>query len=515
MVQAALLLLVLGGPADDLYLRKRLTELTNGYEDLANRQSVQSLRARAAIVREIGHLPYSDAMRVHAVKLLARILHTDRSYTMRVDAAMALGAMGTPRGLDQLYRGLFGADAQTERYALLHTVLADALARMRDPKGLAWVGREVLQPAIMRKKTDYTRMAGAHRWTLVAHTLDGVSRAGAVSLQPEIELLAASPLARIRRAALRALIQLKLSPPVVKKATADEDWRVRLIAARATTHDTAVWIKLLADEHIAVRRTAIRTLGQGDAKGIPLLIARLTDEKELRYELNEALVRLTGKDFGEDQGLWRSWWAARREQFQRAHDPLQAGAGRPYFFNVRLKTRRAIFLIDVSASMASADGRKATRMERATAELKRAIGQLEVSTRVRVYAFASEVRDFPGTAARAQQPRIAKWLDRLVPSGATNTYGALMRALNDPFNADTIILLSDGSPTPGTFDGKTYGRPEQILAEVARVNELRGVRIHSVAFSAGMLHKGEARTGGGQFLRRLAKNNAGTFREVR
>ena len=63
MVHAALTLVLLGGPVDDVYLEKRLGELTKGYEEQANRQSAAAIRARRAILREIGHLPYSDQVR--------------------------------------------------------------------------------------------------------------------------------------------------------------------------------------------------------------------------------------------------------------------------------------------------------------------------------------------------------------------------------------------------------------------------------------------------------------------
>ena len=514
MVHAALTLVLLGGPVDDLYLEKRLTELTRAYEDEANRQSAVAIRARRAILREIGHLPYSDTVRPRAVRLLAKVLADDRSYSMRVAAAHGLGALGTDEGLEALIRGLFGKSARVQQFALLHTILPDALARIQRPADFRWIGKRILEPSARREKTALINAAGPLRRELVALTIEGVARAGGRMLEPELMLLIKSPFPRVRRAALRALGRLGVGGEFWKEAVRDPEIATRRIAARARALPLSELELLLDDPETAVRRAAIRALQLRGVDGISLLIRRLREEKELRHEINESLVRTTGRDFGDDYILWSNWWRANIGKFVRVPEDQAPRGDRAYFFDVRIKTRKVIFLVDVSGSMSAKDGRKETRLKRAADELQKAVSRLSAFTEVRVFAFASEVRAYPHVATRLHAERIHKWLTKLVPSGPTNTYGALMTAFDDPFDADTIILLSDGNPTNGSYRGKTFGRHEQILAEVARRNRERDVRVHAVAFALGLESEGAAGAGGGEFLARLARLNAGTYREI-
>jgi hypothetical protein len=95
--------------------------------------------------------------------------------------------------------------------------------------------------------------------------------------------------------------------------------------------------------------------------------------------------------------------------------------------------------------------------------------------------------------------------------GKTNTYGALMAALNVKtgpktggnaetkdykVDVDTIFFLSDGRPTVGDFVD-----PDDILREVKSANDLRKVVIHTIAI--GEFQK--------DFMKRIAEMNGGVF----
>ena len=136
-------------------------------------------------------------------------------------------------------------------------------------------------------------------------------------------------------------------------------------------------------------------------------------------------------------------------------------------------------------------------------------------------AFASDVRAFPelreAPIDRGEAQAAMEWFRSLQPAGATNTYGALMTALTDPVRPDTVVLLSDGNPYRCAWQGQTWSEHEQILAEVARVNRDRGIRIHAVALLGSALGIGEEEDveSAARFLARLAAQNDGDFREIR
>jgi len=518
---ALLLFLLPANAADDEYVATRLTRLAETYEEASRRHTPEGIATRRAVVREIGHLPYSPVTRPQAALLLGRILRDDRSYGIRADTARAMGRLGTPRGLAALYAALFGADGRSGNYDLLYHVLPDALAGVRDSKDLAWIAAEILQPAAARKRTGILRQAAELRWKVVTLTLRGVARAGAGVPGPEITSLAKSPLPAIRRAALDALIRLGHAGGVVAAAVADPDPRVRRVAARSSELTKEQRRALMMDKDVGVRRAAIRASRQLGGTAVDLLLDRLREDPALRLEIVNALVRISGRDFGSDEQLWRGWWAANRTRFAgpRAAGPDRKEA-RAYFFDVRIRANKVVFLIDVSASMAADDGTGVSRLDRAASEVLRTIGRLPGTARYRVYAFASAVRDFPqggkwNPAGKTGANAAARWLKRILPSGATNTYGALMTAFEDKFQPDTIIVLSDGNPNKCTHDGKNYSEHEQILAEVRRVNEGRDVRVHAVALLTGGVDATDDRESAGRFLQRLAQQNDGDYREVR
>ena len=106
MLVTLLLSLLLAAPGDEAFLRERIRELEKRYADVARQQSAGGIRARAAVVRELAHLPFGDSTRPRAGKLLARIVSEDRSYRVRADAAVAIGVVGTEAGLAAMYASL-------------------------------------------------------------------------------------------------------------------------------------------------------------------------------------------------------------------------------------------------------------------------------------------------------------------------------------------------------------------------------------------------------------------------
>jgi hypothetical protein len=521
LVSAAILsLLLLADGGDEAFLLRRLTELAARYDDQARKQTPAAVALRGSVVRELAHLPFRDASRSRAGRLLARIVAQDRAYRVRAEAARAIGRIGTARALTAVYSSLFGEDGRSRRYALLYYVLPEALAALKHPEDLDWISQRVLRPAASGRALPVE--AGPLRGELVALTLEGVGRARARSLVPDVRALAASSSETMRLAALRALADLDAGDELLDAAARSEDPRARVAAAASTRLPAPRARALLVDERPEVRRAAIRGLTKRRPReATPFLVEALADESlpEIRLDLAEMLHRLTGREFGADPDRWRDWWAANAERFDGPRSVEERG--RAYFFQVRLRTERAVFLIDVSASMGRTDERGVTRRDRAARELARTVATLSPGARFRVLAFAADIRRFPegdlDWAGRDRARDAATWLAGLEPAGATNTYGALMQAFDDPLRPDTIVLLSDGNPYRCSYRGKTYSEHEQILHEVRRVNAERFVRIHTVALLSGARpdDASEDSAAAASFLHRLAEANDGEFREVR
>jgi HEAT repeat protein len=516
---AALLLALLLADADAEFLAGRVRELEETYQELASRHGPEAVAGRAAIVRELGHLPFEGEPREAAGRLLARIVAEDRAFRVKARAARAIARVGTPAALAAMIRSLFGPPGREPRFELLHAVLPEALAGMERPDDLEWVAERILRPAAGVGDRELLAAAGPLARDLVALTLEGLGRARASAVAADIAALARGDDPEVRVAALAALAALGVADEALLAAAADPDERVRAAAAASPRLGETAGA-LLRDASPAVRRAAIRGLARRpDRESVTLLVTWLAHEPHatLRLEVAEALRGLTGKDFGADPQLWRGWWGAARDAYEGPTEP-EEGAGRAYFFDVGLRTERVLFVIDVSASMARAGEDGSSRLHLAARELERAIGTLPPGARFRLLMFSSQVRawpDEPGDRGGGAEAVAALLAQR--PGGSTNTYGALMTALEDPFRPDTIVVLTDGTPYRCAYRGKTYAEPEQILAEVRRANATREARIHAVALLSGAPAPGEAEeaTAAVDFLRRLAADHRGEFREIR
>lgn len=69
-------------------------------------------------------------------------------------------------------------------------------------------------------------------------------------------------------------------------------------------------IKALKDDDFYVRYNAAKALGDlGDARAVePLINALKNDDKQVREEVVKALQKITQQSFGEEYGVWLTWW---------------------------------------------------------------------------------------------------------------------------------------------------------------------------------------------------------------
>lgn len=309
--------------------------------------------------------------------------------------------------------------------------------------------------------------------------------------------------AELRNATLRFLFELDRAGARERLLAAlqHEDWSTRVTA-----------LELLAEE-----RTR---------EGTGAIVARMASESG--FMLNrfaEALWSLTGEPFGRSADRWGRWWKdvgasfepigpaelARREADRDLRRQREASrvAGdvqgdKAVFFGVRVESKRVLFVLDVSGSMADPlevqrEG-LSVRIDAAKRELIAALSNLDADTLFNLVVFSGGVdywrREGVAPATAGNKDAALEFVERLGAFGGTNLYGALQAAFADR-DVDTLIVLSDGQPAGGETDD-----PYVIRERVASWNEHRHVTIHAIALGEDLgILEWLAQDSGGRYVR--------------
>jgi len=324
--------------------------------------------------------------------------------------------------------------------------------------------------------------------------------------------------------------------------------------------------KLLGEGHWSVRVAAIEALAKLRTKsGVGALIQQMQKEKgRLLTDIRHALEELTGEmAYRENKKAWKEWWDKYEKIFrvpdkayleelrrkQRAAVAAYGMAPRKYH-NIETWSQNMVFCIDISGSMGDkivlAPGTEQAfhkryesriKIEIVKQELIDLVADLKPYVNFKIITFASRVKPWSKNMWRATPGNKAKAIKKLdslqvlgqnasggggrgggmggggrasgsLSAGRTNTYGALMTALNMPkagrdkggrlvrTKADTMFFLSDGMPTIGeTTD------PTEILKRVRRFNASRKIVIHTIGFDKANR----------AFMMDLAKHNGGQY----
>ncbi len=454
------------------------------------------VRAQLRIEDAVRRLPELDLERTRAAsELEAARKSTSTSTTRRLEER--LGSIDRDRGELEARRQIESrladvcADAWWEIAPRLSPAAADELAdaflvRLREER----------QPAA---RTVLFEMIGAVPSAAVMPLLMEVGSTH--DEPPEIVVTAVAALGRRGDAS---------ATPALVAALAHPDWRVQSEAVEG--------LRLLH------RRSAI-----------PLLIERLSHAGgRLRDDLGFALRSLTGERFVADPAIWRAWWEKQGASFTMPLQPADRSAapregdeggapeGGTNFFGIGSFSKRVLFVLDVSGSMAEpvrtgtdASTRR-TKLDVARTHLKSALAGLASDARFDVLLYAEFVEScFPTVqpADDAHRGAALAFVDGRRPSTGTNLHGALLEAFRiadlepgaktssgvagrRPPEVDTIFFLTDGFPTSGRVQA-----PELILREIAGLNRTRRIRIHTVGIG------GHDRA----FLQALAAQNGGDY----
>jgi len=326
--------------------------------------------------------------------------------------------------------------------------------------------------------------------------------------------------------------------------------------------------KALTDSNDLVAISATRALANTYDKAAiePMIkaleLAQRRKRQRLITELCLGLERITGLEGGPQTAAdWKAWWSANKDKPLPRETRPSEGTVTPSPFVRRFKTsvfglpvrsKRIIFIIDVSGSMKQADpppkqwkeevekqlktiadnkerekkrkevenemknwGKERQRIYRVKKELTRCIRNMPNDVKFNIIAFSDQITKWRPGLTRATENAKKKaiaWVQKLEADGLTYTDEAIEEAFKDR-QVNTIILLTDGAPTHIGGDAKPeWGGHEdskaliaQILAWVRKHNRLRKVTIHCLGFEEANF----------EFLKRLAHENNGTCKAIR
>ncbi len=448
---------------------------------------------------------------------------SDRRAAVRRGAAVALGFSREDGISEALQKAV-----SREKNAVVLAALADTAIRRKDQADFTGVFGGKL------RGKDGAMVAAA------ARALGEIEGTGAVEALVKL-LDHRQPLARA--AAIGALQRLDSLPPdrisAIISDQADEPEIALLetldLSTAALPFPGRGWVALkalLGSHSWRVRAAAIQGALRIWRNGIvDLLIDRLgIEEGRLVDDIRAALMTYTGQSLGNDQELWRAWWEGREATFKpgarpkplrSGRIPFREGAGDPEagddsvaFFNLPLRSTRIAFVFDLSGSMrepaVKGDDSK-SKLDLLREKFAETVGKLPKGTvfDLFVYRYLSDHPPSPRLtrafgklrpATRKSATRASEWLKKQEAKG----WGAFVEPLTAALEteADTVILLSDGSPSRGILD-----RDFRILMEFPKRNRFRQVAVHTILIGT----KGTDR----DFMRNLAAETGGRFSQVR
>lgn len=323
-------------------------------------------------------------------------------------------------------------------------------------------------------------------------------------------------------------------------------------------------IAALKAKEVAVRRIAIYGLQQLDEKrAVPHLIDALAKaDGLLAAEIDEILHWFTGKSFEASAPVWRRWWENEGqawlaeedigERHPRKKEDLPGGT-RVRFYGIPTESKHIVFVLDRSGSMKDKAGdqsiaeknkkpkgpitgedeaakkkrrgRKAiageTRIEVAKNQLALSIEELDRKVKFGVVFYSDQVKvwkEAPELAAATppNKKKATAWFDKLEAQGPTLMFPALMKALEyadtvgqdkkkNTTGANTIFLLSDGSPTTAQGTVLSPEEREQAIREFLEANKLHRCVVHTIGIGPG-----HNRT----ILQQLAEATGGIYKAV-
>ncbi len=173
------------------------------------------------------------------------------------------------------------------------------------------------------------------------------------------------------------------------------------------------------------------------------------------------------------------------------------------YYGIDIHAKRLMFIIDHSGSMKDYWGGM-TRLERAKAELTRAIYELPGEAEFAIVFYHTSVRYWRNElvpATEENKREAVNFIRRLGYGDKTNTYGALRYSLDFDDQLEAVFLLTDGRPTIGEIVAKPA-----IVTDILHRNRFRHLNFNTIGIAVDGATK--------SFLQQLSKESNGEFREA-
>ncbi len=476
-----------------------LSEAAARYNDAKpKRIDDEFVARRIRIVDAVGELKFEPAL-----AFLQSVLHDDSSPRVQVAVIIALGKTGTK----QAVQIALTAALSEKRETLLVDALPWGMRFVADPKAADWLAKMGL-----RHQDPNVRRVVADSLSRMSNTGEAYDEILKCLKEKEIPVLYELVKALGNTANEKAMEHLL-------KFLESKDWRLREAVAWSLGHipGDAAFAKLndlVLDEDWHVQEAAVTSLRKIDRKEcIPVLITALkTQHMRVAEEVRVLLEKMTGKDFGLDFDLWKSWWELKGKEDPKPKAEREVSEVVTYY-GIKVISDRVVFVIDTSHSMISKEPGGPTRMEMAKEQLLATLEKLSGRTLFNIVTFSGSPQLWEKELKKAtpeNKKLAAEWLKTQNPFGQTNTYDTFKKIFEEIKGLDTIFFLSDGLPTAGR-----HVMQEKILAEIVKMNQFLKVRVHCIALLTGKYNEmgapEEEKDLLAFFMKRLAEENNGTF----
>lgn len=269
----------------------------------------------------------------------------------------------------------------------------------------------------------------------------------------------------------------------------------------------------------------------------PLIDAMEREKGRIADDCHHALVSLTGTTYSPKADVWRRWWkrvesgfklptladlAEKRRKIAASMAEYRGSDHKyPPYHGIKTKSRRMLFIIDVSGSMAdkviltttNAEALRAFRqrygkyehkIDLAREELITTIATLPPHVRFNIATYHTTLKAWKPklvSASGSNKNAAIKFLSKLTrdmvartstetfETGKTNTFDALNFAFglhkmkndrptkNHKVESDTVFLVSDGMPTAGRLTD-----PGELLRYFNVINRRTKIVFHTIAF---------------------------------
>ncbi len=480
----------------------------------------------------------------------AKKLLRSRSADDRRDGVKILVALDSKDSVppleDAIRRSLKSMDKMAKEVDKADEALGKALGfamyvQKRDPSLLSYAMKDVREA-----QAAWDELAKEmHKHLLVCQEVgDGLAAFRSHSAVKLVEKGARQePQPYMRQLYVRALGRAKRarSIPILAELATDKDPRIRGMAVRAMRPfilEKAVIDALAAagqDEHWSVRLGAYESMARAPFEhAVPFLVEAVErEEGQLAMALDGLLHALTGTSFEQTPKAWAAWWSKHEEAiragtYERPSAKSSRAEAEPTastFFRIPIRSRNLLLAIDYSGSMTaectSADARTnetreelglpETRLGLAQTEAIRAIRALPDGALFNVVLYGTDATGLskrPLKASKSTRRRAEKWILKQKTRGLTNIWDALRLSFADHLKdgsgrmrfktlPDTIVFLTDGSPTQGRFQ-----TAETLAYLTGTWNRAVGAVIHCV----GIGEEHDAK-----LLRSLAKESSGFY----